>query len=130
METVCCAVLDKICSLAAFGRYVIFSEDELFEAFPDGTERDFGELKKALKALVNAGYIDLKYSGGDLYCIAPLKKYEPEPEPLPAPAEEVEDKPEENVKKSFPFSPFFAAFAGGALGSFIISLAFAVLQYA
>ena len=129
METVCCAVLDKICSLAAFGRYVIFSEEELFEAFPDGTERDFGELKKALKTLVNAGYIDLKYSGGDLYCIAPLKKYEPGPEPLPVPTETVAEEPAE-TKRRFSVSPFFAAFAGGALGSFIISLVFAVLQYA
>ena len=132
METVCCAVLDKICSLAGFGRYVIFSEDELFEAFPEGVERDFGELKKTLKTLVNAGYIDLKYSGGDLYCIAPLKKYEPEPEPelLPEPIETVPEETQENAKKKFGLTPFFAAFAGGALGSLITSLVFAVLQYA
>ena len=88
MDRICSAVLDKICSLATVGRYVIFSEDELFEAFPEDVRHDLTELKNALKKLLNAGYIDIKYSGGSLYCIAPVRKYEPEPEPVAPPEPE------------------------------------------
>ena len=81
MDRICFAVLEKICSLAAVGRFVVFSEEELFDAFPDGEKRNEAVLHGALKTLKEYGFIDLKYSSGNLYCIAPLKKYEPAPTP-------------------------------------------------
>ena len=68
--------------------------------------------------LKDGGYIDVKYSRGDLFCIAPLKDY-------------IEDEPaEENVseapKRKINFT-FASAFLGGMLGSLIISLIFALV---
>ena len=124
MDRICIAVLDKICSLAAFGRFVVFSEDELFDAFPDGEERREGLLKDALKSLKEDGFIDLKYSSGNLYCIAPLKNFEPLPE-----IEENEPKPEGKSPKvrHIRGAIFISAFFGGALGSLVISLIFALI---
>ncbi len=102
----------------------MFAEDELFDAFPDGEDRSETALKAVLKSLKEGGFIDLKYSSGDLYCIAPIKNYEPAPEPV---SEKV--KTEENVPKPRHIrgAIFLSAFFGGALGSLIISLIFAVL---
>ena len=118
MDRICGAVLNKIHALSPAGRYVIIDEDELYDAFPDGSERSFDELKKSLTLLVRQGYIDVKYSRGEVYCIAPLKRYE-EPE-VPVYAEE-------EVKR-FRIDPvLISAFAGSALGSLIISLIFAFI---
>lgn len=122
MDRICIAVLEKILSLSATGRYVVFSEDELLDCFPDGEERNDGALRKALKFLKEEGFIDLKYSSGNLYCIAPLKEYTPLPDPpLPTEEPEIAVKPE---KKGL--WVFLSAFAGGALGSLIVCLAFSL----
>ena len=114
MDRICSAVLNKIHALSPAGRYVIVDEEELFDCFPGGAERSFDELKRSLTLLVKQGYIDVKYSRGEMYCIAPLKKYEEE--------EIVYEQPE----KKFRFDPvLISAFAGSALGSLIISLIFA-----
>ena len=123
MDRICNAVLEKICAAAPLGRYVIISEDEFFEDFPEDCEKSETELKKALRSLVSGGFIDLRYSSGDLYCAAPLKKYEPAPDPSPS-AEEITEvvyEPEKPKIKGYVFS-FLAAFCGGALGSFIAGL--------
>lgn len=124
MDRICIAVLDKICSLAALGRFVVFSEDELYEAFPDGEERREAVLRGVLKSLREDGFIDLKYSSGNLYCIAPLKRYEPAPEPeIKVP--EIEEKvPKVRYIRG---ATLISAFLGGALGSLIISLIFAFI---
>ena len=122
MDRISTAVLDKISAQTAIGRYVVYSEDELFDAFPEDTERDETELKRALKELLADGYVDVKYSGGSLYCIAPLKRYVAEPDPPPPPPPEPEVKPVKGVPAGF-----WAAFCGGALGSLIISLIFALI---
>ena len=124
MDRISIAVLDKICSLAAFGRFVVFSEDELFDAFPDGEEKRDAVLKGVLKSLKEDGFIDLKYSSGNLYCIAPLKNFEPVPI-----IEENEPETEEKVPKvrHIRGAIFISAFFGGALGSLVISLIFALL---
>ena len=115
MDKICGAVLNKIYALSPAGRYVIIDEEELFDAFPDGADRSFDELKRSLTTLIRQGYIDVKYSRGETYCIAPLKRYEEE--------EVIYDVQE--VKKSR-FDPvLISAFAGGALGSLIITLIFA-----
>ena len=118
MDRICGAVLDKINSVSQTGRYVIITEDEFFECFPDGCERSDDELDKALTALRSGGYIDVKYSRGDTYCVASLKEYvEEREEAAPAP---------EKKKRKIDFV-FVSAFAGGALGSLIISLIFALI---
>lgn len=123
MDRICNAVLDKICSLAAIGRYVIISEEEFFEAFPEDTQAGDDELRKALRALISGGFIDLKYSSGNMYCVSPLKKYVAEPEIIAAPEPVITAK--EPQKKGGELRYFLAAFLGGAAGSLLISLIFA-----
>ena len=122
MDRICCNVLEKICSLAPMGRYTVISAEEFFESFPEDAENSQAELKKALKTLVAGGFIDVKYSDGEMFCAAPLKKYVPEPEPH-APA--LQQTAEEPVKTRAAMPAFWGALAGGALGSLIISLIFA-----
>ena len=80
----------------------------------------------AEKRAENAGYIDIKYSGGSLYCIAPIKKYEPEPEQIILPEPELR-LPEKAKRERKYLLPFLAAFSGGALGSLLVSLTFALI---
>ena len=120
MDRICGAVLNKIHALSPTGRYVIIDEDEFLEAFPEGSVKSFDELKRSLNTLCNEGYIDVKYSRGEMYCVAPLRQYE-------APVEEYEEEYSENAR-GFRIDPVFvSAFAGGALGSLIISLMFAFI---
>lgn len=126
MDRICFAVLEKICSLAAFGRFVVFSEDELLDSFPDGEIKSEAVLRGALKTLKEYGFIDLKYSSGDLYCIAPLKNYEPEPSPEPE-KEEIKIEEETPKPQHIRGAIFIPAFLGGALGSLIVSLIFAFI---
>lgn len=120
MDRICSALLDKIFSLSPAGRYVIFGEDELLDCLPEECEKNYEELNKALYSLSKGGYIDMKYSRGGTYCIAPLKRFFPEPEDAPLPV------PEEPKRKKLDFV-FLSAFAGGALGSLIISVIFALV---
>lgn len=126
MDRICSALIEKINTLTGVGRYVIISEDEFLECFAEGEEPAGGELKKALKELISEGYIDLKYSSGNMFCVAPLKKY----------AAEDTDETEEIIQPEQPvqivteggyagLKTFAAAFAGGMAGSLIISLIFA-----
>lgn len=129
MDRICIAVLDKICSLAGAGRYVVFSEDELMDSFPDGEERCEKVLKAALKFLQSDGYVDVKYSSGNMYCVAPLKNYEPLPEPEPEPGFTPPAIAEEKPKlRDMRGAIFISAFFGGALGSLIVSLIFALIK--
>lgn len=123
MDRIASFVLDKICSVTPLGRYAIISADEFFENFPEDAEKSDAELKKALKALIAEGYLELKYSDGEMYCAAPLKKYVPE-KVLP-PAEE-RAEPEQKIEIGG-IKTFFAAFLGGAAGSLLISLIFALV---
>lgn len=123
MDRICGAVLGRIHSLSPAGRYVIIAEDEFFEAFPDGCEATYEELDRALNVLKKNGYIDVRYSRGSLYCVAPLKEYVEEqplpPQNIPTPAEQKRIRKIDFV--------FFSAFAGGALGSIVTSVIAALL---
>ena len=112
MDGICSAILNKIYALGSVGRYYIISSDEFFDAFPVDAERDETELKKSLQSLVTEGYIDIKYSSGNMYCVALLRNFLPEEEPLCAemPTEVITEKIEARGK------PFWAALAGGAIG--------------
>lgn len=118
MDRICGAVLDKICSVSPVGRYAIIAEDEFFDYFPDGSEKTCDELDRALNSLRSDGYIDVKYSRGDLYCVAPLKAHEEQ-------TEAYEEVGVQKRSRKIDFV-FLSAFAGGALGSLIISLIFAI----
>ena len=120
MDRICGAVLDRIYALSPAGRYVIIAEDEFLEAFPDGSERTYDELIRVLSSLRSGGYIDLKYSRGDMYCVAPLKRYVEEELPAPYPLEA-----EPRTRKID--LVFLSAFAGSALGSLIVSVIFALI---
>ena len=119
MYRICNAVLDRIFDLSPAGRYVIIAEDEFYEAFPDGSQKTYDELERVLSSLRGGGYIDLKYSRGDMYCVAPLKKYVEEEIEL------TEEEPETKERK--PDFTFLSAFAGSALGSLIVALIFALI---
>ena len=117
MDKISGAILERIHSLSPAGRYVIIAEDEFLDSFPEGSERSYDELDRALTSLKNSGYIDLKYSRGDMYCVAPLKDYfEPQ-----APA------PEPVIKKRRIDGVFLSAFFGSALGCLLVSLVFALI---
>lgn len=122
MDGICSAVLNKIYALGVPGRYFVISADEFLEAFPEDGKRDIAELKRALKNLSANGYIDIKYSSGNLYCVALLKEYAEEVIEPPPPDEtglEEHCKPDK-IQKTAYVSIFWAAFLGGALGSGII----------
>ena len=124
MDRICGAVLDKINSLSPAGRYVIIAEDEFYDCFPDGGEENGDRLDRVLTQLKENGYIDVKYSRGDLFCIAPLKEFIEDAD---------RDEPDGNIieevpKRRFNFNFTFAsAFLGGMLGSLLISLIFALV---
>ena len=125
MDGICSAVLDKIFALGAPGRNIVISEDEFFEAFPEDCVKSEGELRKALKTLASGGYIDIKYAGGDLYCVTPIKNrvIEEPPAPVYTPSAETL-KPQEYTLKYSTLPAFLAALAGSALGSTVIALIF------
>lgn len=113
MDGICCAVMEKIKALGTFGRYFVISAEEFKEAFPEGADRSDATLKNALGLLYEGGYIDVRYSGENMYCVAALKEY--------APRRTAED----TVRKTAgakSVSPFWAAFAGGAAGGVLTAL--------
>ena len=117
MDRICSAVFDKIRELSPSGRYVIVAEEEFYDNFPEDSERSYKEIDRALSVLKHGGFIDVKYSRGDMFCVAPLKEYVDEIiTPVPA-------KP---AGRKLDFT-FISAFAGSALGSLIISLIFALV---
>lgn len=117
MDRICVALLDRINKLSPEGRYVIIDENELFEAFPEECEKSDKELNKALSALKNSGFIDIRYSRGDMYCVAPLKEY----------VEKISAPPPAKKSRAKIDSVFLSAFAGGALGALLITLIFALI---
>lgn len=123
MDRICESTLDKIFSISSAGRYSIISKDEFLDSFPEGAEKSGGELSRALKGLKADGYIDVKYSDGEMYCVAPLKRYEPSPAPIEVNCELPEERED---KKPLIFS-LLSGFAGGVAGGIIIGLIFAFI---
>lgn len=117
MDGICSAVLNKIYALGTPGRYFIVSTDEFFEGFPEDGKRDMSELKKALKTLTAEGYIDIKYSSGNMFCVALIKEFIPQSPPVEAATEEKIATPGQNINCG---RVFFAAALGGAIGSALI----------
>lgn len=117
MDGICSAILNKIYALGAPGRYFVISSDEFFDAFPEDCARDEGQLKKTLRSLSADGYLDIKYSSGNMYCVALLKVL---------PEEELQEDGFEDccepeiLQKTAHVSAFWSAFLGGALGSGVV----------
>ena len=124
MDTLNREILAKINSSAQKGSYIILSEDDFKEAI--SAKADGERIQLACKELFNEGYIDLKYSGGGMFCVAPLKDFV---EPVPV-AETKETEREVVVVKAGTVAAFFAALIGGALGSLITSIISAVANNA
>ena len=107
----------KYAPLAISGA-ILSSLPTKFECIPDGAEKSENEIKKAIRQLSSEGYIDVKYSGGNMYCVAPLKRYvNPN-----APAQTDEERPKFNN-----ILIFLAACAGGAIGSAAVTLALSLV---
>lgn len=119
MDGICSAVLNKIYALGAPGRYFVISSDEFFEALPEDCARDEGQLKIALKSLATEGYIDIKYSSGNMYCVALLKVFTDEDELSHDDGFEDCYEPEQTQKTAYR-SAFWGALFGSALGSGIV----------
>lgn len=111
MDGVCGAICDKLYALGGVGRFFIVSEREFLDAFPEGAEKSEEQLKKALKTLCDGGYVDIRYSGGGMYCVSLVKTYQP-----------AEERPLPQRQKNDQTRLFFAALAGGALGGIITAL--------
>lgn len=105
MDELSYGIFKKICSLTKIGKYVIVSADEF------GGDEDPDEVKKVLDRLCNDGFIDVKYSGEDMFCLTPLKNA-PEPEVKPQPVK----------KKKIKINPVLSSFLGGMLGGLLGSL--------
>ena len=126
MDGICSAVLNKIYALGTPGRYFVISSDEFFDAFPEDCARDEGQLKKALRGLSADGYVDIKYSSGNMYCVALLKVI-PEEQPQ---EDDFEDCYEpELMQKTAHVSAFWSAFLGGALGSGVIGAIALIISF-
>lgn len=114
------AVMNKIKALGPNGRYFIISAEEFLEEFPEGAERSREELQRALSALAAGGYIEIKYSSGDMYCVAAVRNYS---EPDPAPAAPVKTAAADGKRADTPrLTAFWAAFAGGVAGGILTAL--------
>lgn len=128
MDNVSLAVLNKLCATTDIGRYAIISEEEFFDALPE-SETPCADLSRALSNLSDDGYIDIKYSGGDMYCLAP-KKLPPvhPPEPTEITVSEVKTPPtipEKTGFRQFLYS-MLGGFLGAALGGILITILTAV----
>lgn len=76
MDEICCAVLNKLNQLGEIGNFIIVEKGELFEVLPETEENKSHAVESALKKLRTDGYIEIRYSRGDVFCLAPLKKIE------------------------------------------------------
>lgn len=119
MDGISSAILNKIYALGVPGRYFVISSDEFFESFPEDCARDENQLKKTLKSLTADGYIDIKYSSGNMYCVALLKVFTKDVKPAKNDVLYGNYKSAESQKTSYRYM-FWAAFLGSALGSTIV----------
>lgn len=105
------AVLNKLNSLGGGEKYIIVSADEFGDCLPDGKR-----AAETLNELAGDGFIDVKYSRGNMFCLAVTKE--------PDEAQSVSRK----TFKDRIFDPvLLSAFAGGALGSLIVAVIFALV---
>ena len=66
------ALLQSINDFCSSGTYKIFSEEDFLADFPQQWGVTAESLGQMLDYLSENGYINVKYSGGGMYCICPL----------------------------------------------------------
>ena len=76
MDEICSAVLKKICDLGGFGNFIIAELCELCDVLSDDYEDKNKVIESALKRLKTEGFIEIKYSREQIYCLSALKKPE------------------------------------------------------
>lgn len=113
------ALLQCINDLCASGTYKIISEEDFLSAFPEKWGVNVESLNQMLVYLSENGYINVKYSGGGMFCVCPLPLGRGYCE------QESERRDEYLVQmKYFMCAAFFGAFAGAVLGALVFGAAF------
>ena len=117
------ALLQSINDFCSSGTYKIFSEEDFLSAFPDKWGGTAEARAQMLDYLSENGYINVKYSGGGMYCICPLplgRGY----------CEQEAEKRSECVLqlKYFMSAAFFGSFAGSVLGVLIFAVIYLVMR--
>ena len=108
------ALLQSINDFCSSGTYKIFSEEDFLADFPQ---------QWGVTAESENGYINVKYSGGGMYCICPLplgRGY----------CEQEAEKRSDCVAqlKYFMSAAFFGAFAGAVLGALVFAVVFLIMR--
>lgn len=122
MDDVKRALFYKISESCKNGGFAIIDSTEFADAIPEGERRAAGEIDGALKELQKAGYIDIRYARGDMYCVAALKRELPEE----SREEKLADRSPTIIEVKEKINKFAvalyaaAAFVGGAAGSAIV----------
>lgn len=117
------ALLKSINDFCSSGTYKIFSEEDFLSAFPEKWGVTAEALAQMLDYLSENGYINVKYSGGGMYCICPLplgRGY----------CEQEAEKRSECVLqlKYFMSAAFFGSFAGSVLGILIFAVIYLIMR--
>ena len=117
------ALLQSINDFCSSGTYKIFSEEDFLSAFPEKWGVTAEALAQMLDYLSENGYINIKYSGGGMYCICPLplgRGY----------CEQEADKKSECILqlKYFMSAAFFGSFAGAVLGALVFALIYMAMR--
>ena len=117
------ALLQTITDFCSSGTYKIFSEEDFLAAFPERWGVTAESLCQMLDYLSENGYINIKYSGGGMYCICPLplgRGY----------CEQEADKKSECILqlKYFMSAAFFGSFAGAVLGALVFALIYMAMR--
>lgn len=117
------ALLQSINDFCSSGTYKIFSEEDFLADFPQQWGVTAESLGQMLDYLSENGYINVKYSGGGMYCICPLplgRGY----------CEQEAEKRSDCVAqlKYFMSAAFFGAFAGAVLGALVFAVVFLIMR--
>ncbi len=123
MNTLSLNILNKIKDCSS-GGYVVLSLDELSECIPADEPVSLDDVSQAVEELAEQKYVDIKYSRGDLYCVAAVKDYKiDEGEIIP---DVVQAANEVNDGKLYAICGALS-FVGAFLGSFIVCIIFSAV---
>lgn len=122
------AILCKLNSIAPLGTFCIVDTDDLFDLDPTDY-KGLEQVKKSVSALQRDGFIEVKFSHGETFCVALLKPLPPKEEPKAAALAEPKAEPVKPLPtpkkansvfaKLTPYLPTLAAFVGGFLGALV-----------
>lgn len=117
-------ILNKIKDCGG-GGYTVLNLEELSECIPEDEPVSFDDISQAVAELAEQKYIDIKYSRGDMYCVAAIKDYAvEESEIIP---EVVKSAGEVENGRLYAICAALS-FAGAFLGSFIVCIIFSAVK--